>query len=185
MTPCSSPLFFLGYFFLNSVVPMLRSCASFGVGGRASSRPWAWPRRRWFGGEVLLTVFWGLTPWTHAVKPVAKRKQSHALARPRRTTRPPCSRTAFTVAGASRPRASTPGSRSTASGSSAATRTSPTRPGTATTTHASTTGSKLTYTLAGDSSPDNPLGARPRNPNIDYSYFPLERHFRTPRTLDA
>ena len=29
----------------------------------------------------------------------------------------------------------------------------PTRPGTATTTHASTTGSKLTYTLAGDSSP--------------------------------
>ena len=33
------------------------------------------------------------------------------------------------------------------------------------TTHASTTGSKLTYTLAGDSSPDNPLGARPRNPN--------------------
>ena len=54
-------------------------------------------------------------------------------------------------------------------------KTSPTRPGTATTTHASTTGSKLTYTLAGDSSPDNPLGARPRNPNIDYSYFPLER----------
>ena len=41
----------------------------------------------------------------------------------------------------------------------------PTRPGTATTTHASTTGSKLTYTLAGDSSPVNPLGARPRNPN--------------------
>jgi hypothetical protein len=112
MTPCSSPLFFLGYFFLNSVVPMLKNCASFGVGGRASSRPWAWPRRRWFGGEVLLTVFWGLTPWTHAVKPVAKRKQSHALARPRRTTRPPCSRIAFTVAGASRPRASTPGSRS-------------------------------------------------------------------------
>ena len=36
----------------------------------------------------------------------------------------------FTVAGASRPRASTPGSRSTASGSSAGTRTSPTRPGT-------------------------------------------------------
>ena len=105
MTPCSSPLFFLGYFFLNSVVPMLNNCASFGVGGRASSRPWAWPRRRWFGGEVLLTVFWGLTPWTHAVKPVAKRKQSHALARPRRTTRPPCSRIAFTVAGASRPRA--------------------------------------------------------------------------------
>ena len=32
----------------------------------------------------------------------------------------------------------------------------PTRPGTATTTHASTTGSKLTYTLAGDSSPDTP-----------------------------
>ena len=52
--------------------------------------------------------------------------------------------------------ASTPGSRSTASGSSAATRTSPTRPGTATTTHASTTGSKLTYTLAGDSSPVTP-----------------------------
>ena len=49
--------------------------------------------------------------------------------------------------------------------SSAATRTSPTRPGTATTTHASTTGSKLTYTLAGDSSPVTPLGARPRNPN--------------------
>ena len=70
-----------------------------------------------------------------------------------------------TVAGASRRRASTPGSRSTASGSSAATRTSPTRPGTATTTHASTTGSKLTYTLAGDSSPVTPLGARPRNPN--------------------
>ena len=45
------------------------------------------------------------------------------------------------------------------------TRTSPTRPGTATTTHASTTGSKLTYTLAGDSSPVTPLGARPRNPN--------------------
>ena len=44
----------------------------------------------------------------------------------------------------------------------AATRTSPTRPGTATTTHASTTGSKLTYTLAGDSSPVTPLGARPR-----------------------
>ena len=41
----------------------------------------------------------------------------------------------------------------------------PTRPGTATTTHASTTGSKLTYTLAGDSSPVTPLGARPRNPN--------------------
>ena len=69
------------------------------------------------------------------------------------------------VAGASRRRTSTPGSRSTASGSSAATRTSPTRPGTATTTHASTTGSKLTYTLAGDSSPVTPLGARPRNPN--------------------
>mmetsp|Transcript_24342 Transcript_24342/g.63471 ORF Transcript_24342/g.63471 Transcript_24342/m.63471 type:complete len:259 (-) Transcript_24342:23-799(-) len=86
-------------------------------------------------------------------------------ARLRRSTRPPCSRTAFTVAGASRRRASTPGSRSTASGSSAATRTSPTRPGTATTTHASTTGSKLTYTLAGDSSPVTPLGARPRNPN--------------------
>ena len=33
------------------------------------------------------------------------------------------------------------------------------------TTHASTTGSKLTYTLAGDSSPVTPLGARPRNPN--------------------
>ena len=32
----------------------------------------------------------------------------------------------------------------------------PTRPGTATTTHASTTGSKLTYTLAGDSSPVTP-----------------------------
>ena len=47
-------------------------------------------------------------------------------------------------------------------------RTSPTRrpgPGTATTTHASTTGSKITYTLAGDSSPGSPLGARPRNPN--------------------
>ena len=29
-------------------------------------------------------------------------------------------------------------------------------PGTATTTHASTTGSKLTYTLAGGSSPDTP-----------------------------
>ena len=27
------------------------------------------------------------------------------------------------------------------------------------------TGSKLTYTLAGDSSPVTPLGARPRNPN--------------------
>ena len=51
-------------------------------------------------------------------------------------------------AGASRQRASTPRSRSTAG-----TRTSPTRPGTATTTHASTTGSKLTSTLAGDSSP--------------------------------
>ena len=45
------------------------------------------------------------------------------------------------------------------------TRTSSTRPRTATTTHASTTGSKLTYTLAGDSSPVTPLGARPRNPN--------------------
>jgi hypothetical protein len=44
-------------------------------------------------------------------------------------------------------------------------KTSPTRPGTATTTHASTTGSKLTYTLAGDSSPVTPPGARPRNPN--------------------
>ena len=33
---------------------------------------------------------------------------------------------------------------------------SPTRPGTATTTPASTTGSKLTYTLAGDSSPVTP-----------------------------
>ena len=55
------------------------------------------------------------------------------------------------------------------------TRTSRTRSGTATTTHASTTGRKLTYTLAGDSSPDNPLGARPRNPNIDYCYFPLQR----------
>ena len=43
--------------------------------------------------------------------------------------------------------------------------TSRTRSGTATTTHASTTGRKLTYTLAGDSSPVTPLGARPRNPN--------------------
>ena len=44
-------------------------------------------------------------------------------------------------------------------------RTSPTHPRTPTTTHASTTGSKLAYTLAGDSSPVTPLGARPRNPN--------------------
>ena len=28
----------------------------------------------------MLTVFWGLTPWTHAVKPVAKRKQSQPSA---------------------------------------------------------------------------------------------------------
>ena len=159
MTPCSSPLFFLGYFFLNSVVPMLRSCASFGVGGRASSRPWAWPRRRWFGGEVLLTFFWGLTPWTHAVKPVAKRKQSHALARPRRTTRPPCSRIAFTIAGIKTAREyariKIDGLR-LIGGRVTRTSSSPTRPGTATTTHFSTTGSKPTYTLAGDSSPDTP-----------------------------
>ena len=68
-------------------------------------------------------------------------------------------------AGASRQRASTPGSRSTASGSSAGTRTSPTRPGTAMTTHASTTGSKLTYTLAGDSSPVTPPRRAPPQPN--------------------
>ena len=49
-----------------------------------------------------------------------------------------------------------------------------TRPGTAaTTTHASTTGSKLTYTLAGDSSPVTPLTARAPATRIDYSYFLL------------
>ena len=44
--------------------------------------------------------------------------------------------------------------------------------GAATTTHASTTGIKLTYTLAGDSSPVTPLGARPRNPNLTIAIPP-------------
>ena len=77
-------------------------------------------------------------------------------------------------AGASRQRASTPGSRSTASGSSTGTRLHQRARAPAMTTHASTTGSKLTYTLAWDSSPVTLPWARPPETRIDYSYSHLD-----------
>ena len=78
-------------------------------------------------------------------------------------TRPPCSRTAFTVAGASRRRASTPGSRSTASGSSAATRTH--QRARARRRHARYDRQQAAYTLAG-MAPRQPSRRAPRNPEL-------------------